>query len=57
MRTICPKFFAKLYFFATMTQRGIAYFALKILMKNAQFLTFPQLFLLTRLENSRKSVI
>ena len=31
MRTICPKIFAKLEFFATMSQMGVAHLALKIL--------------------------
>ena len=30
MRTICPKIFAELDFFAAMSQMGIAYSALKI---------------------------
>ena len=42
MRTICPKIFAKLDFFATMSQLGVAYFALKI------FLAIPTIFQLFR---------
>ena len=30
MRTVCPKIFAKFDFFATMSQMGVAYSALKI---------------------------
>ena len=45
MRTICPKIFAKLYFFVTMSQMGVAYSALKIFQ---EFLTFSQLYLLTQ---------
>ena len=30
MRNICSKIFAKLDFFATVSQMGVAYFALKI---------------------------
>ena len=40
MRTICPKIFAKLDFFATMSQVGVAYSALKSFWV---FLTFSQL--------------
>ena len=40
MHTICPKNFAKLDFFATMSQIGVAHSALKIFWA---FLTFSQL--------------
>ena len=40
LRTICPKIFAKLEYFATISQKGVAYFALKVFWP---FLTFSQL--------------
>ena len=55
MRTICPKILAKLDFFASMSQMGVAYSALTIY---RAFLTFSQLCLaypvLKILENSKK---
>ena len=42
MRIICPKIFAKLDFFATMSQMGVAFSAVK---NFSTFLTFSQLFL------------
>ena len=40
VRTICPKIFTKLDYFSTVSQMGVAYFALKIFWA---FLTFSQL--------------
>ena len=40
MGTICPKIFAKLDFFATMSQLSVAYSALKIFLAFATFFQF-----------------